>query len=157
MVNQREPMRLEAYERLENDLNYLKNVRLSEVAERLKEARSEGGDLAENIELGEAMREHAHVTAQIEQIEQRLSRAEIIEGDAPHDGTVHLNSSVTVQEEGFEPETYHIVGSVEADPKQGRISAESPLGRELLGKKAGDKVKVNAPDGSFEMVILSVE
>jgi transcription elongation factor GreA len=150
-------MRLKAYKQLENDLNYLRNVRLSEVAERLREARSEGGDLSENIELGEAMREHAHVTAQIEQIQQRLSRAVIINEDIPSDGTVRLNSRVTVKETGFEPETYHIVGSVEADPARGKISAESPLGKQLMGKQKGDTAEVKSPDGAYTVTIVKVE
>ncbi|MGF1503673.1 MAG: transcription elongation factor GreA [Anaerolineae bacterium] len=153
----REPMRLKAYQKLEKDLAYLKNVRLSEVAERLKEARSEGGDLSENIELGEAMREHAHVMAQIEQIEQRLSRAEIIDEDSPKSDVVALNSVVPVQEEGYDPETYQLVGSVEANPSAGMISVESPLGRALMGKKIGDRVEIEAPDGSFEMQIIGLE
>ena len=144
MVDQREPMRLKAYKELENNLNYLRNVRLSEVAERLREARSEGGDLSENIELGEAMREHAHVTAQIEQIQQRLSRAVIINENAPSDGTVRLNSRVTVKEQGF-------------DPAAGKISAESPLGKQLMGKQAGDKVEVKSPDGSYRVEVVEVE
>jgi len=64
---------------------------------------------------------------------------------------------VTIQEDGSEPETYHLVGPAEANPLEGKISDASPLGRALLGKRPGDKVTVNAPDGSFEYVIISVE
>ena len=70
---------------------------------------------------------------------------------------MRLNSLVTIQEDGYEPETYHLVGPAEANPREGKISDASPLGRALLGKRPGDKVVVKAPDGAFEYVIISVE
>ncbi|KUK91928.1 MAG: Transcription elongation factor GreA, partial [Anaerolineaceae bacterium 46_22] len=73
-----------------------------------------------------------------------------------HTDSIQVGSKVKVQEEGYDPEEYVIVGAAEADPRLGRISNESPLGKALLNKKAGDKVKVEAPGGEFEIEILSI-
>jgi transcription elongation factor GreA len=85
-----------------------------------------------------------------------LKNAVLIESNGPSD-TVILGSQVTVVEDGFEPETYTIVGSAEADPGNGRISNESPLGKALIGHKAGDRVTFKTPGGPAEMEILSIE
>ncbi len=149
----------EGFEKLEAELNYLRTVRRSEVAERLRLALEEGGDLVENAEYDDAKNEQAFIEGRIQHLENLLSRARIIE-DQEHIGpsdVVRLNSIVTIQEEGFEPETYHIVGPAEADPRAGKISDVSPLGRALLGKRPGDIALVEAPDGHFEYKILSVE
>ncbi|HOA22602.1 MAG: transcription elongation factor GreA [Aggregatilineales bacterium] len=149
----------EGFEKLENELQELRNVRRYEVAERLRLALEEGGDLVENAEYEDAKNEQAFVEGRIQHLENLLSRARIIE-EQEHDGppdVVRLNSVVTIQEDGSEPETYHLVGPAEANPLEGKISDASPLGRALLGKRPGDKVTVNAPDGSFEYVIISVE
>ncbi|HEC22285.1 MAG TPA: transcription elongation factor GreA [Chloroflexi bacterium] len=148
----------EGYEKFEAELNYLRTVRRSEVAERLRRALEEGGDLVENAEYEDAKNEQAFVEGRIQQLETLLSRAQIIEeqeSSGPN-GVVQLNSVVTVQEEGGEPRTFHLVGRLEANPSEGKISDESPLGRALLGKQAGDTVVVEAPDGQFEYRILSV-
>jgi transcription elongation factor GreA len=150
------PITSEGYQKLENELNYLRTVRRDEVAERLRLALEEGGDLTENAEYDDAKNEQAFIEGRILQLETQLSRAQIIDDEGPKD-VVRLNSVVTVKEEGFEPETFHIVGPVEADPRNGKISDESPLGQALLGKKDGDKVTVAAPDGEFEYTILSVQ
>jgi transcription elongation factor GreA len=149
----------DGYQKLENELNYLRSVRRSEVAERLRLALEEGGDLVENAEYDDAKNEQAFIEGRIQQLEMMLSRARIIEEvemEGPDD-IVRLNSKVTVQEEGFEPEAFHIVGPAEADPRRGKISDVSPLGQALLGKKPGDKATVDAPDGQFEYTIIAVE
>jgi transcription elongation factor GreA len=149
----------EGYDKLEAELNELRTVRRSEVAERLRLALEEGGDLVENAEYDDAKNEQAFIEGRIQYLERLLSRARIIEEteiEGPEDA-VRLNSVVTIQEKGYEPEAYHIVGPAEADPRNGKISDVSPLGRALLGKREGDNVTVKAPDGSFEYVILSVE
>lgn len=149
----------EGYEKLENELNYLRTVRRSEVAERLHAALEEGGDLVENAEYEDAKNAQAFVEGRIQQLENMLSRARILEDDVKlgPKGVVALNTMVTVQEEGLEPETFHIVGPAEADPRNGKLSDASPLGKALIGKKAGDEVTISAPDGDFVYTILSVE
>ncbi len=152
----------EGYRKFETELNYLRSVRRFEVADRLRLALEEGGDLVENAEYEDAKNEQAFVEGRIQQLEMLLNRAHIIEeeeGGAPAEteDVVRLNSVVKLQEGRHSPEIYHIVGSMEADPTQGKISDASPLGRALLGKKIGDTVTVSAPDGSFNYKILSID
>jgi transcription elongation factor GreA len=126
------------------ELEQLVNVRRSEVAARIHDAK-EHGDLSENAEYEEAKNEQAFVEGRIQTLEGMLKTAVIIE----HGGSEHvaLGSSVTVASNDGQ-ETFAIVGSAEARPAQGRISNESPVGRALLGKKAGDRVVVKLPNGS---------
>ncbi len=148
----------EGYRKFEAELNYLRTVRRSEVAERLRQALEEGGDLTENAEYEAAKNDQAFVEGRIQQLELLLSRAHIIdeeEGGGPPN-VVRLNTLVTIEDENGETDTYHIVGSAEADPRAGRISDASPLGRALLGKQVGEMVKVEAPDGEFTYRILSI-
>ena len=132
-----------------------------ELAERLRLALEEGGDLVENAEYDDAKNEQAFVEGRIQHLELLLSRASIIEEEsAPSTDSkdsVRLNSMVKLQEGRRTPEVFHIVGRDEADPMQGRISNVSPLGQALMGKTAGETVTVNAPDGSFSYKILSVD
>ncbi len=148
----------DGFRKFETELNYLRSVRRSEVAERLRRALEEGGDLVENAEYEDAKNEQAFVEGRIQQLEMMLSRAHIIEDQAekgPVD-EVRLNTKVTIKEDDFEPETFHMVGPAEADPRAGRISDASPLGRALLGKRVGDQVTVDAPDGKFQYKIISI-
>lgn len=142
---------------LEERLNYLRNVRRQEVAARLRVAMEEGGELAENAEYEDAKNEQAFIEGEIMRLEALLSNVEIIESDGPKD-TVGLGDHVTVLEVGYdESEVYHLVGAAEANPRQGRISNQSPLGRALLGCKVGDKVTVKAPDGDIVFEIKSID
>ncbi len=142
---------------LEEELNYLKTVREKEVAEQIKEARS-FGDLSENSEYDEAKNEQAKLYGRIAEVENILANAVIIEeNDAPADA-VGLGSHVKVLDLDLEEEEeYDIVGSQEADPMNGRISDDSPFGRAMLGKQAGDVVEVEAPVGFLRFRIVSVE
>lgn len=133
----------EGYERLKAELEHLRTVRRQEVARRLHEALAEG-DILENAELEAARNEQAFVEGRIMALEMLLGTAEIVEGEKPS-GVVGVGSRVTVVEDNGSPETYHIVGPAEADPSQGRISYESPLGKALLGHQVGDEVRVDAP------------
>jgi len=148
----------EGFQKFETELGYLRTVRRGELAERLRLALEEGGDLVENAEFEDAKNEQAFVEGRIQYLEMLLNRAQIMEdnGSAVH-GIIGLNSVVTVQEDGEKAETFHIVGAAEADPMLGRISDVSPLGRALAGHKVGDKVEVSAPDGSFTYKIVKVE
>lgn len=144
----------EGYEKLQKELEYLRTEKRNEVAIRLREA-LEDGELIENAELEAAKNEQSFVEGRIKELEILLSNAHIIEKINQSDA-IQVGSKVIVQEEGLDPEEYTIVGAAEADPRLGRISNESPLGQALLNKKAGDKVKVEAPGGEFEINILSI-
>jgi transcription elongation factor GreA len=144
----------EGFERLEKELDYLRTEKRNEVAVRLRDA-LEDGELIENAELEAAKNEQSFVEGRIKELEILLSNAHLIE-EGSHTDIIQVGSKVKVHEEGYDPEEYVIVGAAEADPRLGRISNESPLGKALLNKKAGDKVKVEAPGGEFEIEILSV-
>lgn len=145
----------EGYQKLEAELKHLRKVRRQEVAKRLHLALADG-TILENAELEDARNEQAFVEGRILALEQMLGSASIIEDNGPHE-TVGVGSRVTVQEQGEEPETYHIVGSAEANPAEGLISNESPLGRALIGHKEGEIATVNAPDGVLEFKIVEIE
>ena len=142
-------------EELQNELEYLKTVREKEVAELIKEARS-FGDLSENSEYDEAKNEQGKLYSRIGELESILANYEIID-ESMDVSTVHTGSRIRVKdlEDGSEEEFY-IVGSTEADPMESRISDESPFGKAVLGKKAKDKFKVDAPAGVIEYQILSI-
>ncbi len=147
----------EGYKKLQEELDYLRNVRRKEVAERLREA-LEGGDrgIDMDAEYDAAKNEQAFVEGRIDELERILASARLVEEPA-HNGIVQIGSTVVIQQDGFEPETYVIVGLAEADPSAGRISYESPLGGALMNHKAGDEVTVEAPAGEFTVKILEVQ
>ena len=147
---------------LEQELQYLKTIREKEVAEQIKEARS-FGDLSENSEYDEAKNEQAKLYGRIAEVENILAHTVIIDDglDGVEDssiGRVGLGCTVKVRDVEFdEIELYAIVGSQEADPKNHRISDDSPFGRAMLGKTVGELVLVEAPVGTIKYEILSVE
>jgi len=146
----------EGYERLEDELQYLRTVRRREIARRLELALEEG-PLLENAELEDARNEQAFVEGRILMLERMLGNAVIIEEDeGPHE-EVEVGSHVTITEGNGSPETYRIVGSAEADPTKGLISNASPLGRAMMGCKIGDKVTIDAPDGTLEFKIVGIK
>jgi transcription elongation factor GreA len=145
----------EGYAKLEEELLYLKNVRRPEVAAAIHEAKMDG-DVSENAGYEEAKRQQAFLEGRIITVETMLKSAVLIETEGPSD-TVILGSRVTVVEDGFDPETYTIVGSAEANPGDGRISNESPLGKALIGRKVDDMVTFEAPGGKVEMKLISIE
>jgi transcription elongation factor GreA len=146
----------EGLKELEERHKYLTQVRRSEVAERLRLALEEGGDLSENAEYEDAKNEQAFVEGEIIRLEQILSTAQIIEATGQKD-VVALGSQITLVEKGSkEKEVYRLVGSAEANPAEGKISVESPLGKALLGAKLGEQVTVNAPDGKLVFVVKSI-
>lgn len=152
-------MSQERLDALKDELYYLETVREKEVAEQIKEARS-FGDLSENSEYDEAKTEQGKLYSRIAEIKVLIDNAEIVDNidhDAPKD-TVTLGSIVKVRdvEDDYE-ETYEIVGSQEANPREGRISDDSPVGRALRGHRAGEQVTVEAPAGNLKFEIVSVE
>jgi len=144
----------EGYDRLQKELEYLRTEKRAEVADRLRDA-MEDGELIENAELEAAKNEQSFVEGRIKELEILLANAQLIDENAKND-TVQVGSKVTVKEDGLDPEEYVIVGHAEADPRLGRISNESPLGKSLLNHQAGDKVKVEAPGGAFEIEIIKI-
>jgi transcription elongation factor GreA len=149
----------EGHKKLQTELEHLKTVRRREVAENIRDAK-EGGDISENAGYEQAKEEQAFVEGRIMTLEGILRAAAIIEETGPTD-QVRLGSRVTVVEIAGErrgpPETYHIVGSAEADPSSGRISNESPLGKALIGLSASESVTVSAPAGDIRFEIVSIQ
>jgi transcription elongation factor GreA len=146
----------DGYQKLEQELNFLHTVRRQEVARRLHDALTEG-ELLDNAELEDARNEQAFVEGRILTLENMLGDVIIIEEETGPREAVGLGSHVTVVEGDGPPETYHIVGSAEADPIQGHISNESPLGRALLGRKVGEKAEVHAPVGMLVFEIVGIQ
>lgn len=147
----------EGLEALKAELDELVNVKRPALAERLHFAIKQG-DLSENADYIAAKEEQGFLEGRIRELEASVRHARLIEKSDAGDGKVTLGSHVTVREEGFdESETYHVVGPTEADPRKGKISHESPLGRALLGHEVGDEVTVRAPAGSIHFEILKVE
>ena len=141
---------------LEKELNYLKTTREREIAAMIAEARSYG-DLSENSEYDAAKNEQAKLYGRIAEIEDILSHAVIIEDENEATGRVGLGCLVTVRNVATGVETeYRITGSQEANPMEFKLSDDSPFGRAVVGKSAGEKFVVNAPNGSYEMLVVSV-
>ena len=144
----------EGKRKLEAEVEHLRTVRRKEVAENLKSA-IEDGDLSENAGYEEAKREQAFVEGRILDVEAILGNARVLEESDGQGDLVTVGSRVLVVEEGqSDPEAYHIVGPAEADPAAGRISNESPLGHQLLGRRIGDKISVDTPGGVLYFEIL---
>ena len=144
------------YDKLQSDLDHLRTVRRQEVAERLHEAMADGDAGIDNdAEVDAAKNEQAFVEGRIRELEMILSNARIIDETRKLD-TVEVGAKVEIQENGTSPEKYTIVGAAEADPTNGFVSNESPLGKALMGHKAGEDVTVKAPNGEFTVTILKV-
>jgi transcription elongation factor GreA len=151
----------EGLERLTQELNQLESVGREEIAERLQRAFEDGqdDDFVENAELEAARNAQVFLETRIQEIKDILRNYQIIDQNKnkPRD-IVRVGNWVTVVEDGFdEEERYHLVGPAEADPAEGRISNESPLGKVLLGRKVGDTVDVNAPNGVIEFRVVKIE
>lgn len=145
----------QGYEKLQEELDYLRTAKRQEVANRLHEA-MEGGELIEDAEYEAAKNEQAFVEGRIQELEMLLANARVIEETGKME-TVQIAAKVTIQEGDYAPENFIIVGPAEANPREGRISHESPLGRALMNHRKGDVVTVDAPDGSFSVRIIKVE
>ena len=150
-------LRAERLEELKQELTYLKTVREKEVEERIMESRS-FVDLSEISEYDEAKNEQGKLYSRIAELDEILSNYTLIEEQENHMDMVHVGNNVVVKDLEFD-ETLHyqIVGSQEADPMNGRISEDSPFGRALLGKKAGEEVVVEAPAGNIRYQIVEIQ
>jgi transcription elongation factor GreA len=145
----------EGLKKLGEELEHLKGVRRAEVAQRLHDAMAEG-EVEENPEYEDAKNEQAFVEGRILEIETILANAVLIENKGPSN-EIRLGSKVTISEVGSgEKEHYIIVGSAEADPMNGRISNESPIGKALLGHKVNDIVQVQTPSGAIKVKITHI-
>lgn len=146
----------EGVRKLEEELNYLKTVKRKEVTQKIKTALS-FGDLSENSEYDMAKNEQAFVEGRIANLENMLKTAKVIDEEDITTDTVNVGATVKVKDLEFDDEIeYTIVGSAEADPGKLKISNESPIGRSLLGKRVGDLVEVNVPDGVIKYKILEI-
>ena len=142
----------EGYLDLENELNELKNVRRPQIIQAIKEARALG-DLSENADYDAARDEQAQVESRIKELEYKLEHSEIIENKKKN----QVSLGVVIKYEDGEEDEYMIVGSLEADPFNNRISNESPIGIAVMGKKQGDVVSVASPNGSYEVTIKEIK
>ncbi len=146
---------LEGKEELELKLKRLQEVDRPELAQKLKEAVAMG-DLKENADYHDTREKMSLMDGEIIRLEQILRTAEIIENSGTTD-EVTLGSTVTIREDGYdEDEVYTIVGAAEANPRDGKISAKSPIGAALLHRRKGDKVKVSTPDGNVKFKIIKI-
>lgn len=140
--------------KLQNELQELKTIKRKEVVERIEQAK-EYGDLSENAEYATAKEEQAFVEGRISELEHILKNVTIIE-ETKSNGFVKVGSKIKIQDNGNSKE-YKIVGSEEADPSQGLISNESPIGRAFLGKRKGDVVEISVPKGVIKYKIVEIE
>ncbi len=144
----------EGYAQLEEELNDLRINKRAENVQAIKEARSHG-DLSENSEYDAARDEQAKIEARIQELEYKLEHATII--DASDKSTVNVGCEVTIMYvDDKEEDTYSIVGSLEADPFENKISNESPIGHALIGSKVGDIIAVDGPNGSYNVKVLKI-
>jgi len=148
----------EGFEKLQEELEHLRTAKRQEVAERLHEA-MEGGELIENAEYEAAKNEQAFVEGRIQELELLLATAQIIEesnGKSKKADAIQVGTKVTIKEGNYDPETFVIVGAAEANPREGKISNESPIGKAIIGHKVGEVVKVETPGGTYNVKIIKL-
>jgi transcription elongation factor GreA len=156
MLNQnRVPVTKEGLERLTAELHELKTVKLPQITEAVAEARSHG-DLRENAAYDAARHDQMMANRRIDELESMLRRAEVVDESSTQPGVIGIGSKVTVDFDGDE-ELYTIVGAIEAKPTEGMISTESPIGRALIGKRAGQTASVSTPGGVTPIKIIRVD
>jgi transcription elongation factor GreA len=143
-------------ESLKLELDHLKTTVRQDLAKRLRAA-IQMGDLSENAEYISAKEEQGFIEGQIQELEQLLKRARVIENSNSNPDVIQIGSEVIVREEGFEEESFNIVGSKEADPQYGKISYESPIGKSMLGRRVGDIVRVPTPGGFTNFIIIKIK
>jgi transcription elongation factor GreA len=146
----------EGAEKLKAELAELKGPKRDEIARRLRSA-IQMGDLSENADYHKAKEDQGFMEGRIQELEYILNNARIIDESAGPTGSVQVGSRVTVQEGDYPEETYFLVGATEADPRNGRISNESPIGKVLLGGRVGAVVTAVTPGGEIKLKILKIE
>jgi len=150
------PMLAEGYERLQTEVRHLKTVERPSIIEAIEVARGHG-DLSENAEYHAAKERQGQVESQIADIEDRLSRAQVIDPTSLSGDKIVFGATVHLLDENDKPVKYQIVGETEADAKVGRISYNSPLGRALIGRSVGDEVEFSAPSGDKYYEVEKIE
>jgi len=146
----------EGLKKLEEELNYLRTVKRKEVADRIKQA-IEFGDLSENSEYDEAKKEQAFIEGRILTLEKQLRNAQVIDANEVSTDRVSLGSKVVLEDlEAGDILEYEIVGSMEANPSESRISNESPVGKAIMGKKVGSIVEVDVPEGTLKYKVIDI-
>jgi transcription elongation factor GreA len=140
--------------KLKAELVELTGPKREEIAQRLRSA-IQMGDLSENADYHKAKEDQSFLEGRIQEIEAILRTATIVE--KRQSDAVTVGSNVTIQEEDFEPETFYLVGAKEADPRNGKISNESPFGKALMDHKVGDVVEAETPGGRVKLKILNIE
>ena len=156
MDNKQVKLTEDGLKQLEEELEYLKTKKRKEVSEKIKVALG-FGDFSENSEYDEAKNEQAQVEARIVSVENMLKNAIVIDESERDTSKVELGATVTIHDIEFDEDiTYKIVGSTEADPDEGRLSDESPLGKSLMGKAEGEMIDVDAPAGVIQYKILKI-
>jgi transcription elongation factor GreA len=146
---------VEGEKRLRAELEELKGPGREELARRLRSA-IQMGDLSENADYIKAKEDQGFLEGRIQELEYILSRASIIEENGDGHDLVAVGATITLQEEDFPPEVYFMVGTAEADPRKGRISNESPIGKALMGRQVGEMVTVETPAGEIKLKILEI-
>ncbi len=141
--------------KIRTELEHLRTVKRQEIADRLTFAIQQG-DISENADYEVAKQDQAYNEGRIKELEGIVRSARLIENYV-NTGEVQMGSQVTVEEDGFPPETYTIVGPSETEPDNGRISYESPVGAALLGKRVGDHARVATPAGELALKIIKIE
>ena len=145
----------EGIKQLEAELEDLEGEGRRAIAERIKTAR-EWGDLKENSEYHDAKNDQAHLETKIAKLRERISTAQIVEESEPHDGAVGFGSTVVIRDEAGTERTWRIVSSHDASPSDGRLSADSPVARALLGRRPGERASVVLPKGESVLTVVSV-
>jgi len=146
----------EGLKQLQDEVNYLSNVKREEVAEQIRQAR-EFGDISENSEYDDAKNEQALLEHRIANLQEKLRRARVIKDSDIETDKVSVGSTVTLRDKKVgDVRIYTLVGSAEADPSKAKLSNESPVGQAILGKRVGDMVTVNIPIGALDLEILAI-
>lgn len=140
---------------LNSELAALEGQGRTEIAERIKTAR-EWGDLKENSEYHDAKNDQAHLETKIAKLRERISAAEVVEASRASNGAVAFGSTVVVRDESGKERSWRIVSSHDASPSEGRLSADSPVARALLGRRAGERAAVVLPKGESLLTVVTV-
>jgi transcription elongation factor GreA len=155
-MNDEQFLTSEGADRLRDELKLLKGRDREEISRRLRDA-IQMGDLSENADYHKAKEDQAFLEGRIQELEYLLKNATIVEKTSEPRDTVEVGTSVTVEEEGEPPETYHLVGAKEADPRSGKISNESPIGAALMGKRVGETAVAKTPAGEVRLKVVKIE
>ena len=155
MVHKETYLTGEGLVKLETELEHLRSVSRQEVAQRFQQAKELGGTV-DNAEYEVAKNEQAFIEGRILTLENMMKNAVLIPDDRKPSGKVEVGSEVTIKDSAGKEHTYTIVGSSEADPSQGKISNESPVGQALLGRKKGQQAKVQTPSGSIKYTVVKI-